>query len=533
MTDIELIEEKESPQIIPFSTAGYLVWTTFWTAMLPGLFISALIALFFSITPAVIIAFPVFLITLVFFYGFNGFRKRFVENVRNGTIPNSFLLRYLPFCLPLFYVMAVAATAIYFVPVSMSIYRKIIFFGLAQDYFLIMLMSLVVMPLNGIEETVGTEMIVPFIATLLVAMCGAAYVLWKSSPATHRNRGLVVLTGTFVVLTAAIVLTYSFYCTEVLPLQEGAGNIIQDELGRKYFGEMGKNGDGTDLSAYQPFSENNKLVKITSPTLRILSEHPSIHGALALYPVYAAAVEAAYYFDKTKNKKTKQHLFVAGGASPTAFEHLLGQQSDMIFMLQPSEKQLKEAEAKGIKLKITPIGHEAFVFFVSKTNPVDDLTVEQIRDIYSKRITRWNKVGGTAERIMPFQRPEGSGSQTMMLKVMGDVPLAKPLKEEFQRFMGGIVNRVADYRNYGNSIGFSFRYYVEGMFKHDGVKLLKINGIEPTAENIQSGKYPLIGDIVIITIENDNPKPNVQKLTDWFLSPQGQELIEKVGYVPL
>jgi phosphate transport system substrate-binding protein len=132
---------------------------------------------------------------------------------------------------------------------------------------------------------------------------------------------------------------------------------------------------------------------------------------------------------------------------------------------------------------------------------------------------------------MPFQRPDGSGSQTMMLKVMGDVPLAKPQKEEFQISMGGIVNRVADYRNYGNSIGFSFRYYVEGMFKHDGVKLLKINGIEPTAANIQGGKYPLIGQIVIITADSENP--NVQKLTDWFLSPQGQELVEKVGYVPL
>ncbi|MDR3109431.1 MAG: hypothetical protein LBU65_07065 [Planctomycetaceae bacterium] len=67
---------------------------------------------------------------------------------------------------------------------------------------------------------------------------------------------------------------------------------------------------------------------------------------------------------------------------------------------------------------------------------------------------------------------------------------------------------VADYRNYGNSIGFSFRYYVEGMFKHDGVKLLKVNGIEPTAANIQSGKYPFIGELVMITDERENPNPN-------------------------
>jgi len=93
------------------------------------------------------------------------------------------------------------------------------------------------------------------------------------------------------------------------------------------------------------------------------------------------------------------------------------------------------------------------------------------------------------------------------------------------------VADVADYRNYGNAIGFSFRYYVEGLFKHDGVKLLKINGIAPTIENIQNGTYPEIGELVII-YRKDNTNPNVPKLTEWFLSPQGQQLVRDVGYVP-
>jgi len=204
----------------------------------------------------------------------------------------------------------------------------------------------------------------------------------------------------------------------------------------------------------------------------------------------------------------------------------------MVFMLQPSEKQWNEAESKGVKLLVTKIGYEAFVFFVSRTNPVDSLTADQIRNIYSKRITRWSEAGGKNEKILPFQRPEGSGSQTMMIRFMDGVPLAKPQKEEFQISMGGIINRVADYRNYGNSIGFSFRYYVEGMFRHDGVKLLQINGIEPTVENIQNGSYPLIGQIVVVTTAG-NTNPNVPKLINWFLSPQGQDLIERVGYISL
>jgi phosphate transport system substrate-binding protein len=169
---------------------------------------------------------------------------------------------------------------------------------------------------------------------------------------------------------------------------------------------------------------------------------------------------------------------------------------------------------------------------VSTVNPVDNLSLDQIRNIYSKKITRWNEVGGKNERILPFQRPEGSGSQTAMLRVMGDVPIAPPLPGEFRQGMGGIIESVADYRNYGNSLGFSFRYYVESLYKHEGVKLLKIDGIAPTVENVQNKTYPEIGELVIIS-RKDNTNPHVPKLIDWFLSPQGQELIKEVGYVPL
>jgi phosphate transport system substrate-binding protein len=444
-------------------------------------------------------------------------------NLRTGNVPDNFTLRILPFFLPLFYTLLITAVTFYFMPLSEEVLGGFMIFGLPH-YFVYTVLALFGITIGG-----GLSELIPLLPcglAFFVAVWGAIYVSKKSALVPQRQ-ALTLMFGITLFLCGTIVCTYSHFRTEILfPLWQDT-SIVQDERRRHSFHR-----DETDLSDYQPFSENNKLVKIESPTLAIDSEHPKLHGALALYPVYAAAVEAIYQdVDIEKLDNRQWDAIVKGGTSPQAFNFLIAGRSDMLFMLQPSAKQLHEAEEKGIKLTITPMGHEAFVFFVSKTNPVDDLTVEQIREIYSKKITRWNEVGGKNERIMPFQRPEGSGSQTMMLKVMGEVPLAKPQKEEFQISMGGIVNRVADYRNYGNSIGFSFRYYVEGMFKHDGVKLLKVNGIEPTAANIQSGKYPLIGEIVIITAGSENP--NVQKLTDWFLSPQGQELIEKVGYVPL
>ncbi|MCL2004714.1 MAG: substrate-binding domain-containing protein [Planctomycetaceae bacterium] len=371
------------------------------------------------------------------------------------------------------------------------------------------------------------------VANFILAITGSVYICRHAPPVAKKTRGLIFYTAITLLLAGLAGWSYKHFRTLILPTLS-IHEIIRDERGRHDLNF----GIDTDLTEYVPFQENNKLVKIESPTLLIDSEYPTIHGAFGLYPLYAAAVEAIYNNANLILAIDHRHwnTRVAVGTSPQAFEALLDEnkqnRSDMIFMLRPSEKQLQEAEAKGVELVITSIGYEAFVFFVSVVNPVDGLSLEQIRDIYSKRTTHWDALGGRRERILPFQRPEGSGSQTAMLRVMGGVPMAPPQLEEFRPGMGGIVRDVADYRNYGNAIGFSFRYYVEGLFKHDGVKLLEIDGIAPSIANIQNRSYPLIGELVIIS-RRDNENPNVQRLTDWFLSSQGQELVRDVGYVPL
>ena len=96
--------------------------------------------------------------------------------------------------------------------------------------------------------------------------------------------------------------------------------------------------------------------------------------------------------------------------------------------------------------------------------------------------------------------------------------------------MGGIIERVADYRNKSGSIGFSFRYYVEGIIKNPDIKLIAIDGVAPTVENIRSGLYPIVTPVYAVTYEG-NPNPNVDRLVDWVLSEEGQAIIEETGYV--
>jgi phosphate transport system substrate-binding protein len=95
--------------------------------------------------------------------------------------------------------------------------------------------------------------------------------------------------------------------------------------------------------------------------------------------------------------------------------------------------------------------------------------------------------------------------------------------------MGGMIEGTADYRNAKNAIGYSFRYYASVMNKNENIKLLSVEGVEPTVENIKNNVYPFAAEFYIVSTQNISR--NGQKLINWFLSEQGQALIEDVGYV--
>jgi phosphate transport system substrate-binding protein len=82
----------------------------------------------------------------------------------------------------------------------------------------------------------------------------------------------------------------------------------------------------------------------------------------------------------------------------------------------------------------------------------------------------------------------------------------------------------------GASIGFSFRYYMDGIVGSDSVKMLSLNGVYPSAENIRNGSYPIIAKFYAI-YRADNDNPNIPVLIDWLLSGEGQQLIEDCGYI--
>jgi len=296
------------------------------------------------------------------------------------------------------------------------------------------------------------------------------------------------------------------------------------------------------LWQYQPYAPDTKAVQLEEvPTLKLEDSYflPSMDGATALYPVYAAFAQAVYPEKEYSLYETHDIGTVACTNTVGAYQRLIDRNVDVIFVAAPSQAQKDAAEAAGMELHLTPIGREAFVFFVNSRNPVENLTVEQVKGIYSGEITNWNEVGGKNQSIRAFQRAENSGSQSALQRLMGDTPIMEPEREDVVADMGGIISQVASYRNYKNAIGFSFRYYSTQMVENDQIRLLALDGVAPTKETIRDGSYPISNEFYAVTAAPiGQPAPEshntrMAALLDWILSPQGQWIIEETGYVAL
>lgn len=280
-----------------------------------------------------------------------------------------------------------------------------------------------------------------------------------------------------------------------------------------------------DVGSYLPHEDGSQLPKIES-SLKLTDHLPVLDGAAALVPVYAAVIDNVYPVGCVTyegGKFSADNYYGENFAADSAMQYkntvrgyqaIVDGTTDILFCAGPSAEQKRYAEEKGVELVYVPIGLEGFVFFVNEQNPVDDLTIDQIRRIYACDYTNWSEVGGSNRIINPVTRLEGSGSQTAFESVMG----------------GQKIGKKSPLAITGASIGFSFRYYMDGIVGNDAVKMISLNGVYPSAENIQNRTYPIVTQFYAI-YRKDNENPNIPILIEWLLSDEGQQLIEETGYV--
>lgn len=360
---------------------------------------------------------------------------------------------------------------------------------------------------DQVDNLVGT---IP-IALVLLFACGFIALLWIKN--TKRLAGLSISLAVIVILSGAL-----------FP------NSLRGNwwIGQPY----SKEGDNPDITVYAPFVGEKTARLDEKATLTLTDDLPVMDGALALYPVYAAIAEAIY--DKA--------AYGAGESTPftntlRAFDSLIAGERDVIFSSHASEQQMKAAKAAGVELVHTPIGKEAFVFLVGEKNPTEELSLQQIYNVYSGKTAKWRTLGWKeGGDIVAFQRPEGSGSQTGIQAVMRDAGLPlivpQPLPDKSLVGTNSLMKQISvEWKGVQPALGYSYRFFATEMYPNPEAKLLKIDGISPTAENIASGAYPFTVEFYAIT--NGVPTGNTKLLIDWVLSPQGQKLIEKTGYAAI
>lgn len=256
---------------------------------------------------------------------------------------------------------------------------------------------------------------------------------------------------------------------------------------------------------------------------------PKMDGSTSLIPLEAGIRSALLGI--SMEEATEQ---VVHSSTHTSFNNLMSDAVDLIFSVPLSEQQLKNAKGLGVEIEQIPVAKEGFVFVVNADNPVDSLTQQQLRDIYSGNITNWSEVGGKDEPIIAYQRNRDSGSQNFMTAFMGDIPLIDAPTEQRPATMVGLMDVIAVNDHAEQSIGYSVYAYAADMYgSGDEIKFIAVDGVAPSKATMASGDYPLLSENYAIFRSDEAEDSPVRRLVDWMVSDEGQLALAKAGYVTL
>jgi phosphate transport system substrate-binding protein len=174
------------------------------------------------------------------------------------------------------------------------------------------------------------------------------------------------------------------------------------------------------------------------------------------------------------------------------------------------------------KLYSVTVAKDAIAIIVNPKNPVQDLTLEQIWQVFSGKIRNWKDLGGPFRPIVLVTREEGSGTRESFQKfVMGkeDISLEALVQDS-----NGAVRQVVASNHH--AIG-----YISLGLVNDQVKALKISGVEPNLTDVDNGKYTLVRPFLFVFKEE--PAGEAKSFLEFVLSPLAQKLLSKEGLVPV
>jgi len=219
-----------------------------------------------------------------------------------------------------------------------------------------------------------------------------------------------------------------------------------------------------------------------------------------------------------------------------SFRHLAAGICDILIVSEPTPEVFSELRAQGFELDMAPIALDALVFIVNASNPVDNLTTEQIRGIYTGRITNWRDVGGHDIPIEAFQRNAEAGSQVLMEKLVmdGRAMADAPMQHIHTAFgMGAMLTAMRGFDGSANAIGYTVFYFARDMGMAEGMKIISVDGVSPGTETIRSGEYPFVNPYFVVIGASEPEDSPARIMWNWLLGDEGQALVAHEGYVPM
>ena len=181
-----------------------------------------------------------------------------------------------------------------------------------------------------------------------------------------------------------------------------------------------------------------------------------------------------------------------------------------------SSRELKDEE-KG-SVQGTTVAYDGIALLVNPENPVKNISLEDVKKIYTGEITNWKEIGGDDAPIVVVSREEGSGTRDAFQEIVGYESEELLKDATISDGSGAVKTTVAGNKN---AIGFASFEYIDNT-----VSALNINDVEPTADNVKSGDYKLSRPFILVTKE-DSLTENGQKLIDFVLSAEGQQIVEE------
>ena len=247
------------------------------------------------------------------------------------------------------------------------------------------------------------------------------------------------------------------------------------------------------------------------------AENIVIKGSTTVLPIAQATLEA--YMKANPGAK----ISLSGGGSGEGIKALIDGSTD----IANSSREIKSAEvelakSKGVEPKEIAVAIDAIVPIVNPKNRVKDLTIDQLSQIYQGKITNWKEVGGDDLQIVVISRDSSSGT----FEAWGELVLNKAKvtpKAQLQASNGAIVQAVSKNRYALGYIGIGYI--------NKTVKPLTVNGVAASAKTALSKEFPVSRFLYMYT--NGEPKGETAKFIRFVLSPAGQKLVAKEGFVPL